>query len=150
MRLKTLWFPIILLALAGCGGEDEIPLQKGPFLQPDRTKLQFDTEFGSGTYVGASTFNTLMLENRGDETLQITSVTKTGPSEFIVTLPEGLTADTPVTLESRKRAYIQVQFKPSRAQGYTGSLTIKTKGVPESAPVTETVVELEGKGIPPP
>lgn len=146
MRLKTLWFPIILLALAGCGGEDDIPLQKGPFLQPDRIKLQFDTEFGSGTYVGASTFNTLMLENRGDETLQITSVTKSGPSEFIVTLPEGLTDSTPVTLESRKRAYVQVQFKPSKAQGYTGSITIKSN----SSTGAETVVELEGKGIPPP
>lgn len=145
MRLKTLWFPIILLALAGCGGEDEIPLEKGPFLFADRTKLQFDTEFGSGTYVGASTFNTLMIENRGDEPLEITAVTKTGPSQFIVTPPEGLTDSTPVKLESRKRAYIQVQFKPAEAKAYTGSLTIKSN----STTAAETVVGLEAKGIAP-
>jgi predicted small lipoprotein YifL len=143
MRLKTLWFPIILLALAGCGGEDGIELEKGPFLFPDRTQLQFDTEFGSGTYVGASTFNTLMIENRGDEPLEITEVIRTGPSEFIVTPPEGLTASTPVRLESLKRAYVQVQFKPTQAKDYTGKLTIKSN----SKDGAEKVVELIAKGV---
>lgn len=145
MRLKTLWFPIILLALAGCGGEDEIPLEKGPFLFADRTKLLFDTEFGSGTFVGTSTFNTLMIENRGDKPLELTAVTRTGASQFIVTPPEGLTASTPVVLESRKRAYVQVQFKPSEAKAYTGSLTIKSN----STTGEDTVVGMEGKGINP-
>ena len=146
MRLKTLWTPIILLALAGCGGGDEIELQKGPFLFPDRTKLQFDTEFGSGTYVGASTFNTLMIENRGDEPLEITSITKTGPSAFIVTLPEGLTDSTPLRLESLKRTYVQVQFKPTEARDYTGLLSIKSN----SADAAEKKVELIAKGVPAP
>jgi hypothetical protein len=145
MRLKTLWFPIILLALAGCGEGDEIQLEKGPFLFNDRTQLMFDTEFGSGTYVGASTFNTLLLENRGDEPLEITEVIKTGPAEFIVTPPEGLTATTPVRLESRKRAYVQVQFKPSQAKEYTGKLTLRSN----SKDGSEKVVELIAKGVAP-
>jgi len=146
MRLKTLWFPIILLALAGCGEGDEIKLEKGPFLFADRTQLLFDTEFGSGTYVGASTFNTLMLENRGDEPLEITEVIKTGPAEFIVTPPEGLTATTPVRLESLKRTYIQVQFKPTQAKDYTGKLAIRSN----SADAAEKVVDLIAKGVPAP
>jgi hypothetical protein len=146
MRLKTLWFPIILLALASCGEGDEIELQKGPFLFNDRTALQFDTEFGSGTYVGASTFNTLMIENRGDEPLEITEVIKTGPSEFIVTPPEGLAPGSPVRLESLKRAYVQVQFKPSQAKDYTGKLTIKSN----SKDAAEKEISLVAKGVPAP
>src|SRR5688572_22631002 len=99
MRLRTLVVPIILLAVAACGEGDDIKLEKGPFLLNDRNELLFDTEFGSGTYVGATTFNTLSLENRGDEPLTITEVTKSGSGAFTVRLPAQLAEKQPLTLE---------------------------------------------------
>lgn len=146
MRLRTLVFPIILLAMAGCGEGDGYELEQGPSLYNDRNELLFDTEFGSGTYVGASTFNTLILENRGDEPLEITEVTKTGPGVFTVRLPEGLAEGKALRLESRQKAFIEVQFKPTQATTYEGKLTIKSNA--KNAPAKD--IRLFGKGVPPP
>jgi hypothetical protein len=146
MRLRTLVVPIILLALAACGEGEDIKLEKGPFLLNDRNELLFDTEFGSGTYVGATTFNTLSLENRGDEPLTITEVTKSGSGAFTVRLPQALAEKQPLTLESRKTTFIEVQFKPSAAQNYEGKLTITSNAA--NAPTKE--IRLFGKGVTPP
>lgn len=146
MRLKTLVFPIILLALAACGEGDGIELQKGPFLLNDRNELLFDTEFGSGTYVGASTFNALSLENRGDEPLEITKIEKSGSSTFKVTLPAALEEGQTLKLESRKTALIQVQFTPPQAQSYEGKLTITSN----AANAATKEIRLFGKGVTPP
>ncbi|HVG62759.1 MAG TPA: hypothetical protein VNA24_29605 [Hyalangium sp.] len=146
MRLKTLVFPIILLALAACGGEDEIELQKGPFLLNDRNELLFDTEFGSGTYLGASTFNALLLENRGDAPLEITKVEKSGSGAFVVELPAELEEGLTLKLESRKTALIQVKFTPTQARDYEGKLTITSNA--GNSPTKE--IRLFGKGVTPP
>jgi hypothetical protein len=146
MRLKTLMVPIILLAVAACGEGDDIKLEKGPFLLNDRNELLFDTEFGSGTFVGASTFNTLSLENRGDEPLEITKVAQSGSDNFRVTLPTELAAGQPLKLESRKTAFIQVQFTPPAARTYEGKLTITSNAA--NTPSKE--IRLFGKGITPP
>lgn len=146
MRLKTLMLPIILLAVAACGEGDDIKLEKGPFLLNDRNELLFDTEFGSGTYVGATTFNTLSLENRGDEPLTITKVEKTGPGAFTVRLPDALAAGNSLTLESRKATFIEVQFKPTQATNYEGKLTITSNAA--NAPTKD--IRLFGKGVTPP
>jgi hypothetical protein len=124
MRLRTLLFPIITLALAGCGGDDDVKLEKGPFLFVDRESLGFDQEFGSGTYLGRSTFNTLYIENRGDEPLELT--------------------EEPVRIESRKRAYIEVQFTPTEARVYRGKFTLKSNAA--NAPLRD--IALSGCGIP--
>jgi hypothetical protein len=147
MRLRTLVVPIILLALAACGEGDDIKLEKGPFLLNDRNELLFDTEFGSGTFVGATTFNTLSLENRGDEPLTITGVTKSGSGAFSVRLPPELSeAGQSLTLQSRKTTFIEVQFKPSEARTYEGKLTITSNAA--NAPTKE--IRLFGKGVTPP
>jgi len=146
MRLKTLVFPIILLAMAACGGEDEIPLEKGPFLLNDRNELLFDTEFGSGTYVGASTFNALLLENRGDAPLEITKIEQSGSSTFEVTLPPALEEGMTLKLESRKTALIQVKFTPPQVRTYEGKLTITSNAA--NAPAKE--IKLFGEGKTPP
>lgn len=145
MRLKTLVAPIILLALAACGEGDDIKLEKGPFLLNDRNELLFDTEFGSGTYVGATTFNTLSLENRGDEPLTITGITKTGPGVFVMRLPQELEAGS-LTLQSRKTTFIEVQFKPTSATTYEGKLTITSN----AANAATKDIRLFGKGVTPP
>ncbi|WP_224370265.1 Ig-like domain-containing protein [Hyalangium versicolor] len=147
MRLRHLWFPIILLAMAGCGDDgDEVQLEKGPFLFVDRESMGFDQEFGSGTYVGASTFNALYIENRGDEPLDITEVVKAAPAEFTILLPDELAKGQTLRLESRAHASIQVQFKPTKVQTYDGKFTIKSTA--KNAP--EKVVQLSGKGVTPP
>jgi hypothetical protein len=146
MRLKTLVVPIILLALTACGEGDDIKLEKGPFLLNDRNELLFDTEFGSGTYLGASTFNALLLENRGDEPLEITKVERSGSSAFKATLPAALEEGMPLKLESRKTALIQVQFTPAEARTYEGKLTITSTAA--NAPSME--IRLFGKGVTPP
>ena len=145
MRLKTLVVPIILLAMAACGEGDDIKLEKGPFLLNDRNELLFDTEFGSGTFVGATTFNTLSLENRGDEPLTITKVEKSGPGAFTVRLPPELAEGMSLTLESRKTTFIEVQFKPAEARTYEGKLTITSNAA--NAPTKE--IRLFGKGVAP-
>ncbi|WP_224242069.1 Ig-like domain-containing protein [Hyalangium gracile] len=146
MRLRHLWFPIILLTLAGCGEDDEVKLEKGPFLFLDRQSMGFDQEFGSGTYVGASTFNALYIENRGDEPLEITAITKSAPAEFILQVPSEFTEGQKLTLQSRAHTSIQVQFKPSRVQTYDGKFTIQSNA--RNAPQQDIL--LSGKGVAPP
>jgi hypothetical protein len=146
MRLRHLLFPIILLTLVGCGDGDEVKLEKGPFLFVDRESMGFDQEFGSGTYVGASSFNALYIENRGDEPLEITAIEKIAPGEFTVQLPEELTTGQPLKLESRGHASVQVQFKPSAVKTYEGRLSIHSNG--KNAATKD--ITLSGKGVTPP
>ncbi len=127
MRLSTLWTPIILLTLAGCGeGEDEIELEKGPFLQVDRDSLGFNLEFGSGTLINTTGFNSLYIENRGDAPLELTKVTRSGAGEFSMKLPAELAEGRPLRLESLKRTFIEVQFKPQARRLYQGMLRIES------------------------
>ncbi len=148
MRLRTSWLPIILLALAGCGGDDGIELMKGPFLLVDRDSLGFDTENGSGTYVGTITRNSLYLENRGDQALEITAITKGGqnPGAFTLFLPEGFSETSPIRLQSLERAFVQVEFAPTQAREYAATLTIQSN----AANAATKEIPMSGKGFPPP
>jgi hypothetical protein len=147
MRLRTLWLPIILLALAGCGEGEEIKLEKGPYLQVDRESLGFGLEFGSGTFIGTTGFNSLYLENRGDQPLKLTGVSKTGNAAFTLRLPTELAEGQPLVLESLKRAFIEVQFKPQDVKLYQGVLAIKWDNA--GTEVTKEIA-LSGCGIRPP
>lgn len=147
MRLRTLWLPLIFVALAGCGnGEDDVVLTDEPQVFVDRNVLQFDTEYGSGTYVGATTFNTLIIENRGLQELEITQVAKEGPGVFTLRLPQELVDGKPLRLQSRQQAFIEVAFKPTAAQQYDGALLITSND-----PQAQTKqVTLTAKGVPAP
>ncbi|XXF79366.1 hypothetical protein P2318_06335 [Myxococcaceae bacterium GXIMD 01537] len=146
MRLRTLCLPLIVIALAACGnGEDEVELTDEPQAFVDRNQLLFDTEFGSGTYIGSSTFNTLLIENRGVQELEITSVTKEGPGEFTLRLPQELADGKSLRLASRKQAFIEVAFKPTEAKGYSGKLIVKTND--PKTPTRE--ITLTAKGVTP-
>jgi hypothetical protein len=147
MRRRTLWLPIILLALAGCGGgEEDIELEKGPYLKVDRDSLGFGQEFGSGTYVGTTGFNSLYIENSGDEPLDITKVTKSGSGAFSMRLPTELAEGKTLRLESRKHTFIEVQFKPGEAKVYEGKLVIESN----AANGAMKEVLLSGRGVTPP
>ncbi|MBZ4414965.1 hypothetical protein [Myxococcus sp. RHSTA-1-4] len=143
MRLRNRWLPIIFFALAGCGNETEIP--KEPQLFTDRDEMAFNREFNSGTYVGQVGYNSLMLENRGEGTLQITDITLAGPSQFKLVLPEGFTPGTPLPLETYKRAFVTVEFRPTDDVAYQGTLTIKSN----AANTPEKTITLNGMGVNP-
>jgi len=143
MRLRTRWLPITLFALAGCGNEAEIP--KTPQLFTDRDEMAFNREFNSGTFVGSVGYNSLVLENRGEGTLQITDITMAAPSQFKLVLPEGFTRGTPLALETYKRAFVTVEFRPTDDVEYRGTLTIKSN----AANAAEKVINLNGLGVKP-
>lgn len=148
MRLRTLWLPLIFVALAACGNGDDadVVLSDEPQVFVDRNVLQFDTEYGSGTYVGATTFNTLIIENRGLQELEITGVAKDGPGVFTLRLPQELADGKPLRLQSRQQAFIEVAFKPTEAKQYDGALVIRSND--PKAEVKQ--VTLTAKGVPAP
>ena len=146
MRLRNLWFPIILLALAGCGGGDDVKLEKGPFLFVDRDSLGFDQEFGSGTYIGTSPLNALYVSNRGDQPLEISEVVNAMPAEFTLQLPDALAQGQTLTLQSREVATFQVQFKPTKEQVYSGKFTLRSTAL--NTPQKD--ISVSGKGVKPP
>ena len=141
MRLRNLWFPIILLAAAGCGGGDDVKLEKGPFLFVDRDSLGFDQEFGTGTYIGASTFNALYISNHGDQPLELSDVVPALPAEFTLQKP-----DLPHTLQSREAITFQVQFTPTKEQVYSGKFTL----VSNALNTPQKDIAVSGKGVKPP
>jgi hypothetical protein len=143
MRLRTRWLPIIFFALAGCGNEAEIP--KAPQIFTDRDEMAFNTEFQAGVFVGSTGYNSIVIENRGEELLQITDITMAAPSQFKLVLPEGFTPGTPLAVETYKRTFVAVEFRPTDDVSYTGTVTIKSN----AANAPEKVLTLNGKGINP-
>lgn len=143
MRLRTRWLPVIFFALAGCGNEAEIPTT--PQLFTDRDEMAFNREFGSGTFVGQVGYNSLFLENRGEGTLQITDITLSAPSQFKLVLPEGFVPGTPLALETFKRAFVTVEFRPTDNVEYRGTLTIQSN----AANAADKVITLNGLGVDP-
>ncbi|HSP79795.1 MAG TPA: hypothetical protein VLQ93_14780 [Myxococcaceae bacterium] len=143
MRLRPLWLSVIFFALAGCENEEVLPAE--PQLMVDRDSLGFGLEFDSSTYVGTEVTESLYIENRGQQPLEITSVEKTGASQFTLTLPEPLDQGQPLQLESRQHTFIQVAFKPTQARDYQGQLLIKSN----AANTPEKTIELSGRGVSP-
>jgi hypothetical protein len=146
MRLRALWSPIILLTLAGCGEGDDVQIEKGPFISVNRESLEFSQEFYAGTYVGASSFDSLYIENRGDEPLSITEIAKSGSGAFTITLPEELAQGKPLQLDTLEKAFLQAQFRPGEPREYTGMLTIKSN----ARNMAEKQITLKAKGVNPP
>lgn len=148
MRLSKLLLPVSALALVACGGEPPEVLPDKPVLFIDRLKLEFNTEFDRGTYVGQTTFNSLYIENRGLRTLELSRVERGGrdATAFTLQLPEPLGNGQPLRLEARQTAAIQVTFRPNAARTFEGQLTL-TSNDPDRPTFS---VGLEGLGIPAP
>ncbi|MCE9669403.1 hypothetical protein LY474_16455 [Myxococcus stipitatus] len=145
MRLHTPWLPIILFSVAACGeSSEEIP--KAPQIVTDRDQMAFNREFGSGTYIGTENFNSLAITNKGQDPLIITGITLSAPAEFKLKLPEGFSSETPLQVETNKRVFVEVSFKPREPRVYEGTLTITSN----AGNLTEKVVTLNAEGISPP
>ncbi|NTX15386.1 hypothetical protein HUA76_31920 [Myxococcus sp. CA056] len=145
MRLHTPWLPILFFSLAACGESAE-ELPKTPQLVSDRDEMAFDREFNAGTFVGTSGFNSVMVTNMGEDTLEITDITLNAPSVFTMKVSNDYTAGTPLQVPSLKHVFIEVTFKPREAQVYQGTITIKSN----AANLPEKVIALNGQGIAPP
>jgi hypothetical protein len=104
----------------------------------DRTKLGFNQEFNSATFLGTTTFNTLLIRNDGVQDLVLTNVALAG-ADFTETGPD-LT-----TLAFHKTTVIEVAFTPTAAQLYAGTLTIDSNAENEA----RVVIDLSGCGVNP-
>jgi hypothetical protein len=124
-----------LVGLVACG--PPAPKEK-PQISLDRTKLGFNQEFNSGTFIGTTTFNTVVITNEGVEDLVLSNVSISG-SEFTKTGPD-LT-----TIPFHKTAVVEVAFTPTAPQLYSGSLTIDSNAENEPS----AVVDLSGCGVDP-
>ncbi|WP_426749324.1 hypothetical protein [Myxococcus sp. Y35] len=143
MHLRTRWLPIIFFALAGCGNETELP--QAPTLFVDREALTFNREFERGTYVGQTAFNSLAIQNRGLDPLDITAITLSAPREFTLQFPEGFSPGTPLRLETYDRAFLEVAFRPTDDTEYSGTLTIESN----AGNGAQKVITLNGLGVAP-
>jgi hypothetical protein len=123
-------------------------VQGGAELCVDRSALGFNTEFGSGTFVGARPVDSISITNRGLTPLTITRVTYEGEPEFKVTSSWGEAAvgsEIPATsIAGGKRAFLQVEFGPRQNRGYSGSITVDTN----ASNLKKLVVQLSGCGVP--
>ncbi|QSQ10665.1 hypothetical protein [Myxococcus landrumensis] len=148
MRLHTPWLPILFFSLAACGESPE-DLPKAPQLISDRDEMGFDTEHNSGTYVGTTGFNSVQVSNQGEDTLEVTNVSYSGPNVFTLKISQDGTeraVGEAFQVASKKRFFVQVSFRPTEAKTYQGTLTIRSN----AANFAEKVITLNGKGIQPP
>lgn len=145
MRLlaRGLSTSVLFLALAGCEGDSSLPAE--PQLFVDTEALTFGQAYGESTAVGTEAYESLYLENRGRQALEITAVTKTGSPEFVVMLPAPLDGGQPLVLESQEHALVQVTFRPTAAQSYQGTLVIESNAA--NAPAK--TITLSGLGSTP-
>jgi hypothetical protein len=140
MRLRPFWLSVIFVALAGCGSEEP---SEQPELYVNRASLDFGQEVKTNVYVGQEVTESFYIENKGLQPLELTAVTKSGPGQFTLTLPEPLEAGEPMRLEYGERAFIQLGFKPTEAKKYEGKLLIQSNAT--NAPEKE--VTFSGIGV---
>jgi len=119
-------------------------LQK-PQLCADRNSLGFAQEFNSGTYIGTKPVENLAIRNGGIEDLRIDAVATSGDSAFKYTYSWEADGGTlPTNVKGTTTAFIQVEFAPTQAKRYTGSITITSNA--ENAP--QKIFEVSGCGVP--
>jgi hypothetical protein len=138
MRLRLLFLASIVTVAAACGGSQEIPVK--PTLFIDRTKLGFGQEDNSGTYIGATGYDSILLRNDGQDELDLTSVTLTGDDgKFTQVGPDK------TTLKYQDTASIEIDFEPSKPKVYSGTLVIASN----AANTPSVTVTLSGCGVTP-
>jgi hypothetical protein len=141
-----------------------------PNLCTDRDTLGFAREFNSGTFIGTTVKETLIVRNPGTTDLEISSITLSGDNAFSMTTswddnrtdrsapavkvrssfkvqPDGgLFVPSPIPNDPpyRESATIEVSFAPTRAQLYTGQITINSNA--DNTPMK--VIAIEGCGVP--
>ena len=142
----------IVVVFAACGKApgvcDPDALLQKPQLCSDRDSLGFAQEFNSGTYIGTKPTEVLKIRNGGIEDLKIDAVATAGDSAFkySASWDDNLTDNTiPATsVKGNTSVFIQVEFAPTQAKQYTGSITVTSNA--ENA--AQKVFQVSGCGVP--
>ena len=144
----------ILASFTGCQPEDSVcgfrpdggkgdPEYLTPTAQAcaDRASLGFAQEFGSGTFIGTSTQETLSIRNGGVADLNISAATFSGDSAFTLTTEP---ASVPTSIKGNKTFFMRVLFAPQEAKPYSGTITVQSNG----AVSPSLVFTVSGCGVP--
>jgi hypothetical protein len=147
----------ILLALAGCSQEPSLP--NVPALLPDTSAYNCWAGECDGNFIGTSPQGTIQLQNKGLQTVNVTSVTLTGDSAFgglNVAFAGDAGITPPFGIPGEKTAFLSVFFTPTQAKQYSGTITVAsnsqattlTGGIQSCGP--SCVITLGGTGVPQP
>jgi hypothetical protein len=139
MLRRVSMIALVFAAAAGCDRAPSIPQE--PQIKTDRDSMGFGLEFNSGTYIGTSPTNSLLIENMGSKDLVISGVDLTN-DDGVFSVPV-LSA---TTVKYGKSSVLQEIFTPTQARDYSGQLIIHTNASNEP---NKTIV-LSGKGLVPP
>lgn len=119
-----------------------------PQVCPDRTSTGFGREFGTATYIGTKPVTSFILRNGGDGDLVIKAIETTGDSQFKYTaswdteLDDGAIPGT--TVKGNKKVLIQVEFAPTQAKAYAGTIVIESNA--QNTP--NLTLQVSGCGLP--
>ncbi len=115
------------------------PLQSKAFICTDRDSIGFGLEFGSGTVIGTIPQESLLIQNRGSETLKISSANVSGDAAFTIEGPASL------ELKANQKTFIRIFFKPTAEKAYSAAIDIASNAA--NAPTKS--VGLRGRGCKP-
>lgn len=110
---------------------------------PDRASLGFAQEFKSGTWIGTSVQESILVWNYGEANLVIDSAALSANTDSAFAL-ETLPSTFPATIEGNKKFLMRVTFTPKQAKLYTGKITMQSN----SSNGTTTEFEVSGCGVP--
>jgi hypothetical protein len=136
---------VLLVGLLSCNDTSSENLPEAPQIQIHPASQDFGSGVGFGTFIGTSVVQAFQIENKGKQTLVISSVTRSGDSAFTFVGPNLLDplADGGV-VASRETTYISVTFVPTQPKMYSGKLTIKSNAGGGE------LLEIDGGAITPP
>lgn len=139
---------LIVVALSSCGKastgpcDPEGPLGEKPRLCTQLDSIGFSQEFCSGTFIGTSAPQTLMIWNHGIPELTLGEITLTGDPAFTMTEP---TKRSLVGVKKEDRqAFIQLYFAPTQFKFYSATLTIKSNA--ENIDAAGKIIQVSGRG----
>ncbi|MEM6533573.1 MAG: choice-of-anchor D domain-containing protein [Myxococcota bacterium] len=143
MKAKISMILCAALALVACGDDDDVveqePLPQNPQLFVVPVIVNFPV-----TRNGQTSTQSVTLTNGGQNALDVSDVTITGPDADAFTLAEGTTV--PLSIDSRGAASIEIDFAASTTDGdiRRAQLTIESN----AENFASTTLELVGPAIP--
>jgi len=144
-----------MVILAGCGSQQTLPDQ--PQITVNPGQILFRSDIGASFIVGVTPYGTdgVVVTNEGQQPLTISKVTLTGDSAFSLVQPTPAAPDCDAGATCQKltinrppdSALITLQFAPTAAKTYTGTVTIESNGANDGGtvviPVTAVGVVLD-------
>ncbi len=117
-------------------------------LCPDRERLGFSQEFGTGTLIGKRDVESLLLRNGGLKNLDISSIATEGDAAFQFTAdwdqnPSDNRVDA-TSIAPNKIGVIEISFRPTEPKEYLARLTVTSNA--QNSPTK--VFQISGCGVP--